>query len=145
VLRHPNFIRFLLLAFGALPVAAWIAFAASLEPSGMGRSIGRAILVVLAPLPFGGLLMIFGAGLMRRRPQAARIVATVGAAIAGLGTAFIATVWGRRFASCGGPDGICTPELLEALALLAFAVLHGWLIVLVWRMRKNSSPQDTTG
>ncbi len=131
--RNTTLVRVFLIAFGLMPIAAWIAFAANIEPAGLGRSIGRAILVILSPLPFGGLLMILGAGLFRLRPRAARIVATVGAAIVGLGAAFVAAVWVRRFASCGGPSGICTPELFEAFALLGYALLQGWLVVLTWR------------
>jgi hypothetical protein len=137
VFRNATLVRILLAAFGLMPIAAWIAFAAKIEPSGFGRSIGQAILVVLSPLPSGGLLELLGAGLMGRWPRAARVLATIGAAIVGLVAVLLAAVWGERIVNCGGPSGICTPELLEAFALLGYALLQGWLIALIWRARAS--------
>jgi hypothetical protein len=142
VFRNSALIRILLVVFGLIPVGAWIAMAASLEPVGLGRSIGLALLIILAPLPGGGLLLILGAGTMAKAPRAGRIAATVGAAMVGLTVLFIAAVWARRFADCGGPPGICTPELLESLGLLAYALLQGGLAALVWRSRRNSADAE---
>jgi len=135
----------LLVVFGLVPIVVWIAMALNLEPSGLGRSIGRALLVVLAPLPFGGALMILGAAFLRRTRRAGRIYATVGAAIVLAGVAFLSAVWMRRLASCGGPAGICTPELIEALAGFAYASIHGGLIALVWRGYRANAPASARG
>lgn len=140
--RQANLIRIALIVLGLVPIGAWIAIASTLEPAGLGRSIGQAILVVLSPLPLGGVLMILGSALFQAKPRGGRIVATVGAAIVAVGALFLTTVWVRRFTGCGGPAGICTPELMQALGLLVYAMLHGALIAWVWRSRRNSEPAE---
>jgi len=129
--RHA--LQILLIVFGLIPVALWIALAANIEPAGLGRSIGLAILVLLAPLPFGGVLMIAGAAWLTRTRRLGRILATIGAAIMLIGVAILAIVWVRRFADCGGPPGACTGTLIEGLGGFAYALAHAGLIALVWR------------
>jgi hypothetical protein len=131
--RNPAFLRTLLVVFGLVPIGAWIAVASTLEPSGLGRSIGKAILVVLSPLPAGGLLMILGGAMFAAKPGAARIVATIGAGMVFVGALFLAVVWARRFTGCGSRTGICESELLQTLVLVVYAAVHVALIVLVWR------------
>lgn len=135
--RPPAFIRLLLIALGLVPIGVWLALASTLEPSGLGRSIGKAILVVVFPMPAGGAIMILGAALMGAKPRGGRIVATVGSVIVGLGALFFTAVWVRRFTGCGGPAGVCTPELLQALGLFGYALLHAAMIALIWRRRDS--------
>ena len=135
-MRHPAFIIGLLVAFGLIPVGLWVAFAATLEPAGLGRSVGKALLVLFAPLPVGGALMIFGAALLLRTRIAGRIVATVGAGIVALGGFVIGGGWVKRFAECG-PVGACGDELVGAGATLLYAVVHLGVIALVWRARRT--------
>lgn len=133
--RHQPLLHIALGVLGLVPIGVWIAIAATLDPSGLGRSIGKAILVVLSPLPLGGFLMILGGAMMNAKPRAGRILSTIGAAIVCIGALLFAGMWVRRFTGCGGPDGICTPELMQAVGLLGYAALHGGLIALVWRSR----------
>jgi len=142
VLHHPVFVRLLLIVLGLVPIGVWIALASTLEPSGLGRNIGKAILVVVFPMPAGGALMILGAALMGAKPRGGRIVATIGTVIVGLGALFFTVVWVRRFTGCGGPAGVCTPELLQALGLFGYALLHTALIALVWRGRLRSAADE---
>lgn len=119
--------------FGLVPIAAWIAMAASLDPVGLGRSIGKAILVVLSPGLVAGLLMILGAILLRRTRRAGRIYATIGAAIMLAGVGFLSVWWLTRATRCIEAASFCLDRMVEGGAGLAYAVVHGVLIVLLWR------------
>lgn len=119
--------------FGLAPIAAWIAMAASLDPGGMGRSIGMAILVVLSPGAVAGMLMILGAILLRRTRRAGRILATIGAAIMIAGVGFLSVMWLARASRCVEAGSFCVDRLIEGGAGLAYVLIHGVLIALLWR------------
>lgn len=122
----------LLLVFGLVPVVGWLVLAANLDPSGLGRGIGKALLVLFSPMPVGGLLMFGAAALFQRGYLAPRIVATVGTVFVFLGAATIAVAAILHFGSCG-PSGACTSELFRAVGFVVYAALQIGLIVLVWR------------
>src|SRR6185369_16438892 len=111
-MRNPTLAIVLLVLFGLVPIGAWLAMAASLEPVGLGRSIGRAILVVLAPLGFAGILMILGAAMFNRTRRAGRIFATVGAGIMFAGVGFLAALWLDRAGRCVESGSYCTDLLV---------------------------------
>lgn len=139
-MRNPIVVIVLLVILALVPIGAWLAMAASLEPAGLGRSIGRAILVLLSPMVLAGLLMIAGALMFNRTRQAGRIVATVGAAIAGSGTLLLAAIWLGRARACVDGLHLCTDNLVELGAMLAYALAHFGLIALVWRARRGEMP-----
>jgi len=138
-MRNPVLVVTLLAILGVVPIAAWLAMAANLEPAGLGRSIGRAILVVLAPLGFAGVLMILGAVMFNRTRRAGRIFATVGAGIAAAGVGFLAVLWLGRAGRCVDGAGYCTDLLGQGAGGVVYAILHIGVIVLVWRARRGAS------
>lgn len=139
-MRNPTVVIVLLVILALVPIGAWLAMAASLDPAGLGRSLGKAILVLLAPMAFAGILMIAGAVLFGRAPISARIVATVGAAIAGLGSLLLAAIWFGRARGCVDGLHLCTDNLVELGLMLAYAVAHFGLIALVWHARRGETP-----
>jgi hypothetical protein len=138
-MRKPAVVIILLVLFGLAPIGAWLAMAANLEPAGLGRSIGRAILVVLAPLGFAGILMILGAVMFNRTLRAGRIVATVGAAIILLGVGFLGVMMLERAGRCVEASSYCMDRIVEGGGLLLYAIAHIALIALVWRARRDES------
>ena len=132
-MRRPFLIVGALGLFGLAPIATWVAMAASLEPPGLGRNIGMAILVVLSPGAVAGVLMILGAILFRRTRRAGRIFATVGAAIMLAGVGFLSVWWLARASRCVEATGFCLGRLVEGGAGLAYALAHVVLILMVWR------------
>ena len=139
-MRNPILVIVPLILFALVAIGAWVAMAASLDPVGLGRSIGRAILVLLSPFAFAGLLMIVGAAMFNRTLRAGRIFATVGAAIAGLGALLLAAVWLGRARRCVEGLHLCTDNLVELGAILAYAIAHFGMIALVWRARRGELP-----
>jgi hypothetical protein len=131
----------MLVVLGLIPIGLWIAMAASLEPVGLGRSLGRAILVVLAPGAVAGLLMLAGAAFFARTRRAGRILATVGAGIIVAGVGFLALTWLERVSRCDEATRFCADRLAEGLGGLAYALLHAALIVLLWRGFPSASRQ----
>jgi hypothetical protein len=139
-MRNPTLAIVLLVLFGLVPIGAWLAMAASLEAVGLGRSIGRAILVVLAPLGFAGILMILGAAMFNRTRRAGRIFATVGAGIMFAGVGFLAALWLDRAGRCVEGGSYCTDLLFQGGGGFLYAIAHIVLIALVWRVRRSESP-----
>lgn len=139
-MRNPILVIALLVVLALVPICGWLAMAASLEPAGLGRSIGKAMLVLLAPMAFAGFLMIVGAAMFNRTLRAGRIFATVGAAIAGAGSLFLALVWLGRTRSCVDGLHLCTDNLVELGLILAYAIAHFGLIALVWLARRGETP-----
>ena len=137
-MRNPILAVVLLVILGLVPIAGWLAMAASLESTGLGRSIGKAILVILAPLGFAGILMILGAVMFNRTRRAGRIFATVGAAIVALGIGILALVWFDRAGRCVEGSSFCTDLAVQGAGLL-YAIAHIGLIALIWRARRNES------
>ena len=138
-MRSPTLVIVLLVLFGLVPIGAWLAMAASLEPVGLGRSIGRAILVLLAPLGFAGILMILGAAMFNRTRRAGRIFATVGAGIMIAGVGFLAVLWLDRAGRCVEGGSYCTDLLVQGGGGFLYAIAHIALIALVWRARRGES------
>ena len=136
-MRNPTLVIVLLILFALVPIGLWIAMAASLEPSGFGRNIGKAILVLLSPAAFAGLLMIVGAAIFNRSRRAGRIFATVGAAIVGAGALILAGLWLERAGNCIEATRYCTDRLVEGGSLLLYAIAHIGLIALIWRTRRG--------
>jgi hypothetical protein len=136
-MRHPTLVIVLLVLLALVPIGAWLAMAASLDPVGLGRSIGLAILVLLSPLAFAGLLMIVGAAIFNRTRRAGRIVATVGAGIALAGGLVLAGLWLDRVGRCVEGSSFCTDRLVEAGGFLLYAIAHVVLIALIWRARRG--------
>ncbi|HEY7609924.1 MAG TPA: hypothetical protein VIF14_11885 [Alphaproteobacteria bacterium] len=136
-MRNPVLVIVLLVIFALVPIGAWGAMLASLEPVGLGRNIGKAILVLLSPLAFAGLLMILGATMFNRTRRAGRIIATVGAAIVGFGALALAVLWLERAGRCVEASRFCTDRLAEGSGFLLYAIAHIGLIVLVWRARRD--------
>jgi len=139
-MRSPTFVIVLLVLFGLVPIGAWLAMVASLEPAGLGRSIGRAILVVLAPLGFAGILMILGATMFIRTRRAGRIFATVGAGIMIAGAGFLAVLWLDRAGRCVEGGSYCTDLLFQGGGGFLYAIAHIVLIALAWRAGRGKSP-----
>lgn len=139
-MRNPILVIVLLVVLALLPIGAWLAMAANLDPAGMGRSIGKAILVLLSPLVIAGLLMIAGAVMLERTRRAGRIVATVGAAVAGTGALLLTAIWFGRARGCVDGLHLCTDNLVELGAMLAYAFAHFGMIALVWRARRGELP-----
>lgn len=139
-MRNPTVVIILLVILALVPIGGWLAMAANLDPAGLGRSIGKAILVLLAPLVLAGLLMIAGAVMLERTQNAGRIVATVGAAIAGGGSLLLAAIWLGRTRSCVDGLHLCTDNLVELGAMVAYAIAHFGLIALVWAARRGEMP-----
>lgn len=139
-MRNPVLVIVLLVVLALVPIGGWLAMAASLDPAGLGRSLGKAILVLLSPLAFAGLLMIVGAAMFNRTLRAGRIIATVGAAIAGVGSVLLAAIWFGRARRCVEGVHLCTDNLVELGAMLAYAIAHFGLIALVWRARRGELP-----
>jgi hypothetical protein len=139
-MRNPTVVIVLLVILALVPIGAWLAMAFSLEPAGLGRSLGKAILVLLAPLAFAGFLMVVGAVMFNRAPCAGRIVATVGAAVAGAGSLLLAAIWFGRARGCVDGLHLCTDNLAELGAMLAYAIAHFGLIALVWHARRGEMP-----
>jgi hypothetical protein len=136
-MRNPVLVIILLVLFALVPIGAWLAMAGSLEPAGLGRSIGRAILVILAPLGFAGLLMILGAIMFNRTRRAGRIFATVGAGIVVVEIGIFAVMWLERAGSCVEAGRFCTDRVVETGALFLYAIAHIGLIALIWRARRD--------
>jgi hypothetical protein len=130
----------LLLVFGLVPVAAWFAMAANLDPGGLGRSIGGAILVMMAPLALAGLLMILGAVTFNRTRSAGRVLATIGAGTMLAGTGTLAAVWLGRVGRCVEGSSYCMDLVVESAGAFLYAAAQGVLIVLIWRARRDHSP-----
>ncbi len=139
-MRNPILVVVLLVILALVPIGGWVAMAADLEPAGLGRSIGKAILVLLAPLAFAGLLMIVGAAMFERTRRAGRIFATVGASIAGAGSLILTAIWFGRARGCVDGLHLCTDNLVELGLMLAYAIAHFGLIALVWRARRGEAP-----
>lgn len=139
-MRSPIVVIVLLVILALVPIGAWLAMATSLDPAGLGRSIGKALLVLLAPMAFAGMLMIVGAAIFDRTRRAGRIFATVGASLAGAGSLFLAAVWLGCARRCVEGLHLCTDNLVELGAMLAYAVAHFALIALVWRARRGEMP-----
>ena len=136
-MRRPIVVAVVLAVLALPPIAAWLLMAASLEPGGLGRSIGRAILVVLSPPAFGGLLMIVGALLLRRTRRAGSICATVGAALVAVEATILAGVWLERTGRCVDASSFCVDRIVEGGAFALYALAHVGLIVLVWSARRG--------
>jgi hypothetical protein len=136
-MRNPIVVIILLVIFALVPIGGWAAMAANLDPSGLGRSIGKAILVLLSPFVLAGVLMIAGAVMLERTRRAGRIVATIGAAIAGAGALVLAAIWFGRTGRCVDGVNVCTNELVVLGLMLAYAIAHSGLFALVWRARRG--------
>jgi hypothetical protein len=136
-MRSPAIAIVLLVLLALVPIGAWAAMAASLDPVGLGRSIGLAILVVLSPLAFAGLLMILGAVMFKRTQRAGRIVATVGAGIVLAGALVLSGLWFDRVGRCVEGSSFCTDRLVEAGGFLLYGIAHAALIALIWRARRG--------
>lgn len=137
-MRSLTLVTVLLVVSSLVPIGVWLLMAANVEPAGFGRAIGRAILVLLSPPAFAGLLMIAGAVMLHHTPHAARIVATIGTVVvlvAGLG---VAAMLARSYANCGGAG--CGEELVRAVAAFAYALAQIGLIALIWRVRATMPP-----
>lgn len=132
-MRNTILVATVLGVLGLVPIGGWLAFAANLDPAGLGRAIGRALLVLFSPMPVGGLLMIGAAVFLGRGGTAARVVATVGTALVSLGLLAIVAAWIQRILRCG-PAGARTEDLIAILALIAYLALHAGLIASVWRL-----------
>jgi hypothetical protein len=139
-MRNPIVVIALLVVLALVPIGGWVAMAASLDPAGLGRSIGKAILVLLAPMAFAGLLMIVGAVMFDRTRRAGRIFATVGASIAGAGSLILAAIWFGRTGRCVDGVNICTADHVVLGLMLAYSIAHFGLIALVWRARRGEMP-----
>lgn len=138
-MRNPTLVIVLLVLFGLVPIGFCAAMLANLEPVGMGRSIGLAIVVVLSPLAFAGLLMIIGAAMFNRTHRAGRIFATVGSAIVIAGALILAGLWIERMGRCVEASSFCIDVLAEGGGFLAYAIAHIGLIALAWRARRGES------
>ena len=136
-MRSPALIVTLLVLFGLVPIGLCAAMLASLEPVGMGRSIGLAIVVVLSPLAFAGLLMIVGAAMFNRTRRAGRIFATVGAGIVIAGALILAGLWLDRAGNCVEASNYCLDRLAEGGSFVLYAIAHIGMIALVWRARRD--------
>jgi hypothetical protein len=136
-MRHPTLIIVLLVLFGIVPLVLFAWMAASLEPSGLGRNIGKAILVVLSPFVVAGLLMIVGSVMFNRTLRAGRIMATVGAAIVVAGTGFFGLLWLERVGRCVERGSLCNDLLMHSGGMILYALAHVALIVLIWRARRG--------
>lgn len=136
-MRKPAVIIVLLVLLGLVPVGAWGMMALSLEPVGLGRSIGKAILAVTALLPFAGGLMTLGAVMFKRTRRAGRILATIGAGIVGAGAGAAGIFWLAGAGRCVEAGSFCTDRLVEGGSLLLYAIAHVGMIVLIWRARRG--------
>ena len=136
-MRSPTLVIVLLVLFGVAPIGGWLAMAASLDSAGLGRSIGKAILVLLSPLAFAGLLMIIGAAMFNRTRRAGRIFATVGSGIVVAGALILAGLWLERTGRCVEGSSFCMDRLAEGGGFLLCAIAHIGLIALVWRARRD--------
>ncbi len=136
-MRSPVVVVVLLILFGLVPIGAWVAMAASLDPAGWGRAIGKAILVLLSPLALAGILMIVGAAIFDRTRRAWRIVATVGAGIVIAGAGILGTLWLGQAGRCIEASSYCWDRIVEGGGLLLYAIAHAGLIVLIWRARRD--------
>lgn len=136
-MRHPTLIIVLLVLFAVVPLVLFAWMAASLEPSGLGRNIGKAMLVVLSPFVLAGLLMIVGSVMFNRTLRAGRIMATVGAGIIVAGTGFFGVLWLGRAGHCVERGSLCSDLLMQGGGMFLYAVAHIALIVLIWRARRG--------
>jgi hypothetical protein len=136
-MRNPTLTIVLLVLFGIVPLVLWAWMAASLDPAGLGRNIGKAILVVLSPFVFAGLLMIVGSAMFNRTLRAGRIMATVGAGIVVAGTGFFGLLWLGRAARCVERASLCNDLLMQGGGVFLYAVAHVALIALIWRARRG--------
>lgn len=136
-MRSPTLVIVVLVLFALVPIGACTAMLASLDPAGLGRSIGLAIVVVLSPLAFAGLLMIIGAAIFNRTRRAGRIFATVGSGIIVAGALILAGLWIDRTANCVEASRFCTDRLVEGGSFLLYAFAHVGLIALIWRARRG--------
>lgn len=136
-MRNPAFVIVLLVLFGIVPFVLFGWMAASLDPAGLGRSIGKAILVVLSPFLLSGLLMIVGSVMLNRTLRAGRIMATVGAGTVAAGTGFFGLLRLESIGSCVEGAGLCGDLLLQSGGMLLYAAAHLALIVFVWRARRG--------
>ena len=136
-MRNPVLVIVLLVLLALVPIGAWLAMAASLDPAGLGRGIGKAILIVLSPSALTGVLMIVGAAIFKSTRRAGRIVGTVGASIAGIVGLIAAVFWLQSAGRCVEGGHFCTDRLVEGGALLLYAIAHFGLIALIWRARRG--------
>ena len=136
-MRNPTLTIVLLVLFGIVPLVLWAWMAASLDPAGLGRNIGKAILVVLSPFVFAGLLMIVGSAMFNRTLRAGRIMATVGAGIVVAGTGFFGLLWLGRAARCVERASLCNDLLMQGGGVFLYAAAHLALIALIWRARRG--------
>lgn len=127
----------LLILFGIVPLVLFGWMALSLDPGGLGRSIGKAILVVLSPFVLAGLLMMLGSAMFNRTLRAGRVMATVGAGIVVAGTAFLGVLWLWRAGRCVERASSCNDLLMHSVGMLVYAAAHVALIVCIWRARRG--------
>ena len=139
-MRNPVVVIVLLVLFGIVPLVLWAWMAAALDPAGLGRSIGKAILVVLSPLAFAGLLMIVGSAMFNRTLRAGRIVATVGAGIVVAETGGFGLLWLARASRCVERASMCNDLLMQGGGVFLYAAVHAALIALIWRARRGEVP-----
>ena len=125
-------IRIALVVLGLLPILLWgyaaYGYVLSHQMAGEGaRKVGQAaailliILLGLTPAFIGGILMIVGGWLLKRKPLGARIAATVGIVLT-VATALIALA----FEGASAHDSMF-------IAGAVYVLLHGGLIVGLWR------------
>ena len=136
-MRNPTLVIVLLILLGLVSIGLCVAMLANLEPAGLGRSIGLAIVVVLSPLAFAGLLMIIGAAMFNRTHRAGRVFATVGSCIVVAGALILAGMWLERTGRCVEGSSFCVDRLAEGGGFLLYAIAHIGLIALVWRARRG--------
>lgn len=132
-MRNPG-LAILLVVLALVPIAvwgyvahgAWVSYEMSAQGSrktGQAAAILTLILAALTPAFIGGILMAVGAYLLSRRPQGARITATVGLVLV------IATV-AAFLAAEGTQAGV---EMIVVAA--SYALLHVGVLVWLWRGR----------
>lgn len=132
-MRNAALVIVFLVLSGLVPVGGWLLMLSNLDPAGLGRSIGKAILLLLSPAAIAGLLMIAGAAMIGVAPRGAAIVATVGASLALVSGLVIAVFLTRRYANCGGAG--CREEFMAMAAAFGYAFAQAGLIALIWRAR----------
>jgi len=130
-MRHPLLV-FLLILLALIPILIWgyaaYGLAISYQASEAGaRKAGQAVaillMVVLALTPalIGGILMMVGAALLRRKPLGSRIMATLGIAIVVLTLAVALAFEGSA------------AHYSMVVTAIAYALLHLGLVVWMWR------------
>ena len=129
-MSKPLLIKIALVILGLLPIAAWgfaaYGFAISYHMANEG-ALGYAVVILLiallalTPAFIGGILMIVGAGLLKRKPVGARIAATtgIGAIVATLAVALVLEAASAHYSMF--------------IAAAVYVVLHGGLVLGLWR------------